>query len=417
MPSGPVLTFNGGSSSWKSALFELPLPGAAADGAAAAHPRSQAALTWQRTNGRARLEAATPDGATIARDVDVERADAVRVLLDAYGELGCDLARTVVAVGHRIVHGGPRFHASVRIDDTVVAQLKELEAFAPSHNPVELAGIAAARAALPNVAQIAAFDTAFHRTLPPVAYAYGGPHEWLSRDIRRYGFHGLSVAYCTERGARLLGRDPKTLRLAVAHLGGGCSVSAVRAGASIDTTMGFTPLDGILMGTRSGAVDPGIAIYLMRRTAAGTTAWAAADDLERTLNNQSGLLGLSGVSSDVRDIVSAQEQGSERAALALDVFAYRLAASIASFLPALGGLDALIFTGGIGEHASAVRARVCARLAACGIVLDAERNENRVTDADIASAASAVRVLVLTAGEEWFIGRDCARVLMGMSAA
>jgi acetate kinase len=410
-----ILVFNGGSSSWKSALFEAPAADAPAKASAAGRPLAKAALTWHGDGPLARLEATRSGAAAIARDATVDRTDAVPALLAAYRELGCGLDR-IAAVGHRLVHGGPRFRASVRVDDAVFAALRELEPFAPSHNPVELAGIAAARTALPDVPQIAAFDTAFHRTLAPAAFTYAGPYAWLALDIRRYGFHGINVAYCTERASRLLER-PKKPRLIVAHLGGGCSVTAVRDGASVDTTMGFTPLDGVPMGTRSGGVDPGIATYLLRRMPHDTSATAAARELDETLNRRSGLLGLSGISSDVRDLEAAQGENGERARLALAVFEHRLAAAIASFLPALGRLDALVFSGGIGEHAAALRARVCARLAICGIVIDDERNAARSGDVDIAARSSDVRVLVVTAGEEWFIARDCVRVLAGTSPA
>ena len=352
-------------------------------------------------------------GARIARNVDARPSHAVPLLIDAYRELACDEA-LIEAVGHRLVHGGSRFRASVKIDEAVIAALRELEPLAPSHNPIEVAGIEAARVALPDVPQIAAFDTAFHRTLEPAAATYAGPHEWLALGIRRYGFHGINVAYCVERASRLLER-PKKLRLIVAHLGGGCSVTAVRDGASVDTSMGFTPLDGVPMGTRSGGIDPGIVTYLLRRMPAATSATAGARELDETLNRRSGLSGLSGLSSDVRELEAAASDGDERARLALDVFEHRLAASIASYLPVLGRLDALVFTGGIGEHAAALRSRICARLAICGIVLDRKRNAERSGDTDIAAASSDVRVLVVTAGEEWYVARDCVRVLAGTS--
>ncbi len=406
-----ILVFNGGSTSWKSALFEAPAAAARAKPSAAGRPLAKAALAWHGSGSAARLEASAARGASITREVAVDPADAVPLLVRAYRELGCDEAR-IEAVGHRLVHGGPRFRESVRIDDAVIAALRELEPLDPNHNPVELAGIAAARAALPDVPQIAAFDTAFHRMLGPAAATYAGPYEWLAEDIRRYGFHGINVAYCAERASRLLERRKKP-RIVVAHLGGGCSVTAVRDGASVDTTMGFTPLDGVPMGTRSGGIDPGIATYLLRRMKKETTAADAARELDETLNRRSGLFGLSGMSSDVRELEAAATGGNERARLALDVFEHRLAAAIASFLPALGRLDALVFTGGIGEHAAALRGRVCARLAICGVVLDAERNRSRSGDADVAAESSDVRVLVVTAGEEWFIARDCVRVLAG----
>ena len=408
-----ILVFNGGSSSWKSALFEAPAANARAEQSESGAPLATAALTWRVAGAAAHCEASSLGGARITRDVDVDPSRAVPLLFEAYRELGCDEAQ-IEAVGHRLVHGGPRFHASVGLDDGVMSALRELEAFAPSHIPLELAGIEAARVALPAVPQIAAFDTAFHRTIGPAAATYAGPYAWLARNVRRYGFHGINVAYCVERASRLLER-PEKPALIVAHLGGGCSVTAVRDGASVDTTMGFTPLDGVPMGTRSGGVDPGIVTYLLRSMPAATSAMDAARELDETLNRRSGLLGLSGRSGDVRELEAAANDGNERARLALDVFEHRLAASIASFLPVLGRVDALVFTGGIGEHAAALRARICARLAICGVVLDRERNAARSADTDVAAASSDVRVLVVTAGEEWYVARDCVRVLSGTS--
>ena len=336
---------------------------------------------------------------------------AVPAILDALPQLGIERS-AIRIVGHRIVHGGARFHASVRIDAATVAALRALAPFAPSHNPIELAGITAASEGLPDAVQVAAFDTTFHRTLPPDAYAYAGPYAWLGEDIRRYGFHGINVGYCVERAARLLDSEPARLRLVVAHLGGGCSVTAVRNARSADTTMGFTPLDGIAMATRSGSVDPGILFYLLRRESErGTSLSEATDALDRMLNHGSGLAGLSGISGDVRPLLSAEAQGDERARLALGVFVHRLAAAIASMLPALERLDALVFTGGIGEHAAELRARTCAKLATLGIALDANRNAAAVPDVDIAVADARARVFAIAAREEWTIARECARVV------
>jgi acetate kinase len=407
-----VLVLNGGSSSWKTALYHGVASDAVPRDAATLEPDAAVALAWRGGTEPARLDASRRDGRAFSRDVHVERgAAAVPVLLDGYRELGSATAG-VAAVGHRIVHGGGYFSASVRIDDDVVARLRALEPFAPSHNPLELAGIEAIARALPHVTQVASFDTAFHRTLPPRAYVYGGPYEWLARDVRRYGFHGINVAYCLERAGWLLGRATAALRCVVAHLGGGCSVTAVRDGQSVDTSMGFTPLDGLVMGTRSGAIDPGILVYLLR-DAPGQTAKDAADRIDDVLNRKSGLLGLSGVSSDVRNVLEAAADGDARADLALDVFSYRIATTIAATLPALERIDALVFTGGIGEHAAAVRRRVCEQLAFAGIALDARQNESRTgqEDVDVALADLATRVLVVTAREEWYVARECARLL------
>jgi acetate kinase len=335
--------------------------------------------------------------------------DAIEAACAALREAGAPLDG-LRAIGHRVVHGGMLFSHSVRIDEKVEAGLRSLEPLAPSHNKRELAGMDATGALFPGVPQIAAFDTSFHRTLAPAAYVYPGPYAWRARDIRRYGFHGLSVAYCTERAAQLLGRDPAGEHVIVAHLGGGCSVTAVRDGASVDTSMGFTPLDGTMMGTRSGAVDPGILTYLARELATrGESAAAVAEALDDALNHQSGLLGVSGISDDVRDIEAAASGGNERAQLALDLFAHRAAVTIAGMATSLDRIDALVFTGGIGEHAAPVRARICAQLRMLGIALDesanfALRDEGRIE-------TSGPPVLVVPTREEWYVARECARVL------
>ena len=285
----------------------------------------------------------------------------------------------IAAVGHRVVHGGKEFTRAMPVDGKVEAAIERLAAFAPLHNASNLEGIRTARELLgPHTPQIAVFDTAFHRTLPAAASTYAGPRGWLDQDIRRYGFHGTSFRFASQRAARLLGRenDPE-LRLILCHLGGGCSLCATRGGSSVDTTMGFTPLDGIAMCTRSGSVDPGILIYLMRQG-------AGADELERMLNKESGLAGLSGMPGDTRLIVPAAEKGDAHAKLAFDVFIHRLRAGIGSMLASLGGLDALVFTDGISEDEPTVRLAACEPFGFAGIDLDAAKNAESPLDADIA---------------------------------
>jgi len=412
-----VLILNGGSSSWKVSIYgDIPAGAAPVEAALAT-----ADLSWSSAKDPqdARLSVSVSKsgpGSRRGNDAGEPRTlrvapngDAIRAACDALRAAGAPLAG-LRAVGHRVVHGGTLFLHSVRIDAEVEAGLRSLEPLAPSHNKRELAGIDATRTLFPGVPQIAAFDTSFHRTLAPAAYVYPGPYAWRERDIRRYGFHGLSVAYCTERAAQLLGHDPRDAHLIVAHLGGGCSVTAVRDGASVDTSMGFTPLDGTMMGTRSGAVDPGILTYLAReRAARGESAAAVADALDDALNHQSGLLGISGISDDVRDIEAAASGGNDRAQLALDLFAHRTAATIAGMATSLDRLDALVFTGGIGEHAAPLRARICARLRMLDIALDetanvALRDEGRI-------ATSGPPVMVVPTREEWYVARECARVL------
>ncbi len=313
---------------------------------------------------------APPDRDPLARTVaewmpgseaTAERADVLRGVLDELGRHGAP-ATSIGAVGHRVVHGGTRFVEPTLIDDTVVEAIEELSVLAPLHNPVAAETIRAARAVLPDVPHVAAFDTAVHAALPPTAFRYAVPARWFGEwGIRRYGFHGLSVAWSALRAAELLDRPATELRLVVAHLGAGCSVTATDGGRSVDTSMGYTPLEGLVMATRSGSIDPGI---LLRLLADGRLT---VEELGEDLEHRSGLLGVSGRSGDVRELLAAESAGDEASALALALFAHRAAAGIAAAASALPHLDALVFTGGIGEHAGSVRARIVERLAVLGI--------------------------------------------------
>jgi acetate kinase len=311
----------------------------------------------------------------------------------------------VTAVGHRIVHGGARFVEPVIIDADVVEEIAALTELAPLHNAPGLVGISVARDKWPDLPQIACFDTAFHATMPDAARAYGGPHRWLDDGLRRYGFHGLSHEHATMRSAELLGRPLAELRLVSCHLGGGSSLAAVDGGRSVDTTMGFTPLDGLVMATRSGSVDPGLLLHLLRKG-------ASADDLDDLLERQSGVLGLSGVSADLRAVIAARDGGDERARLAVDVFVHRLATGIGAMAGALGDLDAIVFTGGIGEHSAEVRARAVEAFAWVGALVDERANATASGDADISGTDARVAVLVVTAREDLVIAR-AARTVTG----
>ena len=411
------LVLNGGSTGWKIASYR----NVGADDAPVAPAAAEVELAWRNVSDAmdARLALKLPSrpaATAIERSVRVGRGrDAIAAACDAMRDAGIDLDG-LRAVGHRIVHGGPRFSHAVRIDDEVERALVALEPLAPAHNARERMGVDAARALFPRVPQVAVFDTAFHRTLPPVAFTFPGPYSWRERDIRRYGFHGLSVGYCLERAAQMLERPVDTCDLIVAHLGGGCSVTAVRGGESVDTSMGFTPLDGTMMGTRSGAIDPSVLTYLMReRGAAGASAMDVAGELDAALNEGSGLLGISGISGDLRSVDEAADAGSERAALAREMFAHRAAVTIAGMAASLERLDALVFTGGIGERAGPMRARICHKLGLLGILLDATANEApRTEDARIESTGPPV--LVIDTHEEWYAARACARVLDGRPA-
>src|SRR5262249_30097556 len=313
----------------------------------------------------------------------------------------------LAGAGHRVVHGGERFTASALVDDEVIAAIRASSHLAPLHNPANLAGIEAVRAVRPRLPQVAVFDTAFHQTMPPSAFRYAVPEEWYARyGVRRYGFHGTSYRFVSERAAALLGRPLAELRLVIAHLGNGCSVAAVRDGASVDTTMGLTPLEGLVMGTRSGDVDPGVFGYLAGR--AGLTS----DELDEALYTASGLQGLSGVSNDMRAVEAAAAKGNQRARLALEAVVHRLAKAIAAMVAALGRLDALVFTGGIGENSALVRSQVLARLGFLGLAEDAGANarNGRDTGGRISPGGPAVAMVVPT-DEELMIARDTARLI------
>jgi acetate kinase len=315
----------------------------------------------------------------------------------------------LLGAGHRVVHGGERFTSSIRVDDAVIAALRSFSHLAPLHNPANVAGIEAVRAVLPDLPQVAVFDTAFHQTMPPHAFRYAVPEEWyLRHGVRRYGFHGISHRFVSERAASMLGRPPREVRLVTAHLGNGCSATAVRDGVSVDTTMGLTPLEGLVMGSRSGDVDPGLLGYLAGRT--GTNV----DELTQSLNVDSGLQGLSGVGNDMRTVVAAAGEGNERARLALDVFVHRLSKAIAGLVVGLQRLDALVFTGGIGENSAVVRSLVLGRLGFLGLAedLDANADHGRHTGGRI-SLAGPVEALVVPTDEELLIARDTSRVIAG----
>jgi acetate kinase len=315
----------------------------------------------------------------------------------------------LLGAGHRVVHGGEQFTSSVLVDDDVIAAVRSFSDLAPLHNPANLAGIEAVRAVLPELPQVAVFDTAFHQTMPPHAYRYAVPEEWYTRHgVRRYGFHGTSHRFVSAQTAAMLGRPLQELRLVTAHLGNGCSATAVRDGMSVDTTMGLTPLEGLVMGTRSGDVDPGLLSYL-----AGQTG-RHVDELTRALDADSGLLGLSGVSNDMRTVLASARGGDGRAQLALDVFVHRLAKAVSGLVVGLQRLDALVFTGGIGENSALVRSLVLGRLDFLGLAEDAEANSDhgRHTGGRI-SLPGPVLAMVVPTDEELLIARDTARVIQG----
>ncbi len=306
-------------------------------------------------------------------------------------------------VGHRVVHGGIEFEKAVIVDAKVESVIERLATFAPLHNPVNLEGIQAAREILGyQIPQIAVFDTSFHRTLSEAAATYPGPYDWLGKGIRRYGFHGTSFRWASGQAARLLQRenDP-ALRLIICHLGGGCSLAATIGGKSVDTTMGFTPMDGIAMCTRSGALDPGILLFLMREN-------PDIDALEKTLDRESGLQGLSGLPGDTRILLPEAGKGNQRAKLAMDVFIHRLQAGMGQMMASLEGRpDAIVFTDAIGEDEPLVRSRACEPFKFIGVEVDPEKNATSPLDSDISHSKAPVRILIVKSREDWQIVREC----------
>jgi len=312
----------------------------------------------------------------------------------------------VDAVGHRIVHGGARYHDPTLITAEIRHALAGYAEIAPVHTGRELEVIDAAASAMgASIPQVAVFDTAFHRTLSQAAYTYALPLDWVQAEgIRRYGFHGLSYQYAARRAKQLLGEDHVS-RLLVCHLGSGASLCAIRDGKSVDTTMGFTPLEGLVMATRSGSIDPGILLYLQRHKG------LSSDDLDRILNRESGLAALSGTSGDMRKVLEARDNGDDRARLAFEVYMHSLVRQAGMMTAALGGLDALVFTGGVGENSGVVREALCASLTYLGVAMDSGKNGSVRGDGAIHTENSAVRVLVIQAREEWEIARGCAALL------
>ncbi len=398
-----ILVLNAGSSTQKSCLYEL---GEALPNSPIA-PLWEAKIDWTGKSDVALLQVETASGKSLEEELPVEeRQKAIAQMLNSLWRGSTQVISQlsdIDIVGHRVVHGGQDYSEATVVTPDVKAAIKQLAALAPEHNPVNLEGIEVIEQILAQVPQIAVFDTAFHTQLPLFAAVYPGPYEWLDKGIRRYGFHGISHQYVASRAAQLLGKELKLLRLITCHLGNGCSLAAVRNGVCVDTTMGYTPLEGLMMGTRSGSVDPGILIQLLRQG-------YSAEQLNEILNKQSGLKGISGLSGDLRQISQAIEEGHERAKLAFDIYVHRLRSHIGSMLASLGGLDALVFTGGIGENSASVRATTVEAFEFLGLKLDEGKNHASPADEDIAATDSAIRVLVVHTEEDWEIAQQCWKV-------
>ncbi len=389
-----ILVLNTGSSSLKAAVVHAE-SGVTSWHALAERLGESAPLLRWTAGGSAERQAELPPGAAHRQAV----AELLRRLED-------DGALTDLAgVGHRVVHGAEEFSGSVRVSEAVLDTLRRCSHLAPLHNPANVLGIEAALEAFPDLPQVAVFDTAFHQGMPAHSYLYAVPYElYEEHGVRRYGFHGSSHRFVSEEAARRLGRPLSELSLITAHLGNGCSLAAIEGGRSVDSTMGMTPLEGLVMGTRSGDVDPGLHAFLHRQLGLDI------DAITDLLNKRSGLLGLSGRSNDMRTLLAAEAEGDARAALAIDVFCYRLARSIGAMTAALSGLDALVFTGGIGEHAAPVRERALAHLGILGFRIDPEANAAHGAQAGRITAEGSRCALVIPTDEERVIAQDTAAI-------
>ncbi|MCL2747064.1 MAG: acetate kinase [Oscillospiraceae bacterium] len=394
-----VLVVNAGSSSLKYQLFDMEKREVMARG------------VCERIGLDGKIKHVIPSRRefVVEKTMD-DHADAVQAVIDLLLGEETGVLRSlgdIAAVGHRVVHGGETFAGSVCINDDVLTAVEDCVHLAPLHNPPSLVGIRACARVMDGVKQVAVFDTAFHQTMPPVAYIYALPYDYYERlHVRRYGFHGTSHRYVSERAAKILGGDPKKLKIITCHLGNGSSIAAVKGGQSVDTSMGFTPLEGVPMGTRSGTVDPAILSFLAKEEN------LSLSDVTDVLNQNSGMLGISGVSSDFRDLEDATANGNERAELALSMFAYAVKKHVGMYAAVLNGVDALVFTAGVGENNAGMRRRIAGELTYMGLEMDEVKNSDPGPgEQDISTAGSRGRILLIPTNEELLIALDTAEIV------
>lgn len=396
-----ILVLNCGSSSVKYKLIEIKANKVLAEGGIEKIGLPDAFIKFKFGNEK------------IQQDLDInDHVGAIKSILDnlTSKEYGCikDF-KEIDAVGHRVVHGGEKFNKSVLINDEVIAKIKECYGIAPLHNPVNMAGIDAINEVLPEVPQVGVFDTAFHQTMPAKSYMYALPYKYYAEDgVRRYGFHGTSHRYVSQRVCEFLGVEPKGKKIITCHVGNGGSITAVKDGKSIDTSMGLTPTEGLMMGTRCGDVDPGALIFLMDKHN------LSSKDMLNMVNKESGLAGVSGVSSDMREIAAAAKQGNEKAILSLEMYEQRITKYVGAFAAEMGGVDIIVFTGGVGEHQSSTRANVCNPLRFMGVEIDDATNDaNNGDEGIISTPNSAVKVVVIPTDEEYMIAKDTEAIIEG----
>lgn len=389
-----ILVVNCGSSSLKYQLIDMTTKDTVGIGLVERIGLEGAVLTHRTASGEKEVITTEIPNHTVAIELVLKA-----LVSPTYGAVK-DL-KEISAIGHRVVHGGENFAKSAIIDDAVMQAIQDCIELAPLHNPPNIAGIEACQKLMPGIPQVAVFDTAFHQTMPDYAYLYGLTYELYEKyKIRRYGFHGTSHKYVSQRAAALLGKPAEELKIITCHLGNGSSITAIKGGKSIETSMGFTPLQGLLMGTRSGDLDPAIVTYIMRKENLNP------DQIDNFLNKKCGVLGVSGVSSDFRDIGNAADEGNYRAKLALEIFAYQARKYIGSYAAALNGVDAIIFTAGIGENSSSIRAAICENMSYLGVNIDPEKNKVRGVEADVSETNASCRVLVIPTNEELTIALD-----------
>lgn len=390
-----ILVVNAGSSSHKLSLYDL-------QNEEPAEPLWKGTIDWGRKNQPPSIEVKTHAGASLKQDLENNEIESgIKILLDSIWKGKTQVVEglsSIESIGHRVVHGGTKFEQPTLLNAAVKDHIRQLIPLAPLHNPADLQGIELMEKFFPSIPQIAVFDTAFHITMPEIVKTYPVPWEWKDKGIIRYGFHGISHQYCAERAAKFLKQDPQALKIINCHLGNGCSLCAIKEGKSYETTMGLTPLEGLMMGTRCGSIDPGILLYLLREHD------FSQQELDEALNFSSGLKGIGGC-SDMRELFS--KQGDERARLAIQMFVHRLKTSIGALAASLESFNVLIFTAGIGENSAAIREYVCNGLAFFGIALDEEKNRICKPDQEISDSSSRVRILVLKTQEEWMIARAC----------
>ena len=394
-----ILVLNSGSSSVKYKLIDTTTEKALAEGGAEKIGLPDAFLKYRRNDGtKAIINLGLTDHKGAIEAILKLLADPVEGCLKSYDEID--------AVGHRLVHGAEKFTKSVIIDEQVKEMVRECADLAPLHNPANLIGVDAIEALMPTIPQVGVFDTAFHQTMPPKAYMYALPYHFYAEDgVRRYGFHGTSHRYVSQRACQFLGVDIEKQKIITCHIGNGGSITAVLNGKSIDTSMGLTPTEGLMMGTRVGDIDPGALTYLMKKHN------LSADQLQHIINKESGVAGVSGVSSDMREIDQAISQGNQQAQLALQMYEYRIIKYIGAYAAAMSGVDIIVFTGGVGENQIGIRANVCRPLQFMGVKLDPHRNDTRGEEALISADDSTVKVCVIPTDEELMIARDTAALI------